>query len=151
AGCSASAGANRPYRAGTRLPAKPPLRRLGDLSRTVEEPSTRHVMLLRTSSIRSSGKWGDADEEHQPRVRVVAHTVWDTGRCPDGEARAGGPGLATDDEPALAFDHEVELVLALVLVEMLLLTRRQTVEAEHQPVAAKQGGLELFVGQGAHV
>ena len=71
-----------------------------------------------------------------------AHTAWPS---------AGRPRLASDNEPALALDHEIELVLPRVLVQMLLLARRQTVETEHELCAAEQGGLELLVGQGAHM
>jgi len=54
---------------------------------------------MRSASIRSSGKWSYADEQHQPLAGVVAHAVRNAGRRPDGVTLSGGSRLATNDEP----------------------------------------------------
>ena len=68
-----------------------------------------------------------------------------SGRRPHHHALTGRALLLAHHKITYAFDDEVELVLLVVGVALLFLPRLEAVEAEHEPPALEQRGLELLI------
>jgi hypothetical protein len=113
-------------------------------------------MMLGTPAFRartrlSVAERGDADEEHESFGPAVRDAVRHTRRRPDDAPLGRRLAFVADDEVPHSLDDEVELVLAGVIVELLLLPRCKAVQPQHQALAAPQRGLERLVGAGADV
>src|ERR1043166_3913697 len=92
-------------------------------------------------SSRSFERRGNRDEERQPFRSVIGDAVRNTGGRDDQHAFARVALFVADGKTSASLQHEVKLVGAFMSMHALALSRLETIQSNHHPVAAPKGGL----------
>ena len=110
------------------------------------EDFSRDLRVLRDVANLFQRRRGEHSQHDQPFVAAIAHGVHDAGR---GEGAASGRDqldFVADLDLGLAFEHDVELVLAGVGVRGVFLAGFKTIQAGEQSFAARDVDLRHLLG-----